>query len=235
MQKSEHMGLNIFEQADKMRMGAFNDNWRLLDDLLRVSGDDIAGRAKFASGSYEGQKANREDKYGDSQGKYHYTSFGFPVSSAEDKVIAQLDFNPQILVVGGSRTADYSWRAWIEDSNGSGYRSKAGKERQSVLMLAGAGFEFCPCFFSQRGPAIVSVQGYDYVTTNIQEKAKWPERINMGNYNSDSDTWGDCVMQMAVTESDGVFTVTAKGGSITLGTENLADIQGMTYHWVALG
>lgn len=229
------LGLKAFETHDRFSLEGMNNNFKAIDGCLLQHAQDIAKRTKFASGSYEGQKANEVDRYNDSQGKYHSTSFGFPVSSAEDKVIAQLDFNPKILVVGGSRTADYSWRAWLEDSNGSGYRSKAGKERQSVLMLAGPGFEFCPCFFSQRGPAINTVHGYDYQTTNLIDAAKWPSLINWEYNNATVGMWCSYTAHITVTESDGVFTVTAKGGNTMLCTENLADIQGMTYHWVALG
>ena len=49
MQKSENIGLNIFEQTDKLRMGAFNENWGLLDLLLKEHGE-ASCRAGWTTG-----------------------------------------------------------------------------------------------------------------------------------------------------------------------------------------
>lgn len=234
MQKSENIGLNIFEQTDKLRMGAFNENWGLLDLLLKEHGEGIGRRAKFACGSYVGQTANQVDSYTDIVGKKLATGFGRPVSSAADKIAAQLDFEPKIFLLAGSRTAAYAWTASVE----GGIPSLTGQERQSFCLLAAAGMPLCPFFFTQRGPALATYgggtgDGGTWYESGLVEQDKTPISVN-GTMNY-IGRWMTDLAQVATAEESGVYTVTVKGASKILGTENLADIAELTYHWVALG
>lgn len=241
MTQSENIGLNIFEQADKLSMGAFNSNWTLLDSLLKSHGDEIARRAKFACGSYEGTVAGAKDATTDADSKVLTTAFGFAVSSTTDTLVAELDFRPRVFLLAASRATPYSWTATLY--NGTEWTTtgtRSGQERQSVFLAAADGMELCPLWFSQTGPAIETHyvgdgQGGMAASQALVEGPKNPVRVNSTPHYSEYDRWLSLMSQVVIGGAESAYTVTVKGGSTAFGTENLADIQGLTYHWVALG
>jgi len=243
MRKSEHIGLNTFEQTDRLSMGAFNENWGMLDVLL---GDLVARRARIASGSYVGQTASNADSYTDRKGKVLVTGFGLPVSTTSDKVIAQMDFEPKVILLMGSRATSYAWSGTLLEGDAEVSRAKSGQERQSFFMVGGPGMELCPVLFSQRGPCIVTDSSVELEPTFVwafRDGQKDPVCVNAYGDASTFEflteqnryPWLLRTAQVVTEEVAGTYTVTVKGASTVLGTENLTDIQGLTYHWVALG
>ena len=235
MRESENIGLKLFDGTDPVTRETFNANWVLLDAVLKQHGDDIAKRLKFASGSYVGETANYEDTYRDEASKILSTSFGIPVSKTSDKVVAKVDFSPKLILLTGARTKSYAWTAATTE----GQRSKSGQERQSFFLLATDGMTLCPTLFQQYGPAFVDSytggpNGEIYRSSHLLEQKKTPVRVNTDN-SSYYNTWVDIVSHVEVTESNGLYTVTVKGGSTVYGTENFADIDGLTYNWLVLG
>lgn len=246
MRQTENFKLSLFDGSDPVSMAAMNANMEAVDAALRAQSDRATQtskdnaeqfelRAKIATGSYVGTTATKNPQtFYDASGKAFTQNFGAAVNSEKDVTIS-LDFVPKVFHVAASRSAYVSWSGRLYGELGYeeyGYYTATltGHELQAAKMTAYYGSELTETYYACRYPAKISSGSSDrfrfYYTTPGASSVI---------YSGDFGPYPFMTRVTFTENDDGTCTVTIHGADSTRGTENYLDIEGMTYHWVAIG
>lgn len=257
MNKTDNYGLLLFEGADPISRKAFNENTGKVDEALHGHDEALAIRPKMQTGSWVGSTpCAAPEKYSVYSTSYGSTkevtgSLGIPAGSSRD-IVLTLDFEPSVVMISGHMEADVNWSGYLKGVNittESYYQTYtaftlSGKEYLNYRQVICKGQPVGSAEVSARFPAIETT--YDYYANLSAQSAGWavsydggvPYYSGMFRMDTDAKAPVPCQIPALVefgTTDDGKYTVTIKGGSSVYGTENYADIEGMTYNWAAFG
>lgn len=258
MNKTDNYGLLLFEGADPVSRKAFNENTGKVDEALHGHDEALAIRPKMQTGSWVGSTpCAAPEKYSVYAASYGGTSkqvtgsLGAPVGSSRD-IVLTLDFEPSVVVVSGHMEADVSWSGYLKGittTTESYYQTytaftHSGKEYLNYRQVICKGQPVGSAEVSARFPVIK--QDYNSYASLYAQSADWAVSYDggisfySGVFHMDADAKAPVPCQIPAlvefgTTDDGKHTVTIKGGSSVYGTENYADIEGMTYNWAAFG
>lgn len=211
--------IKLFEPQDKFSRLDLNSNFqRISDMLLSLKG----GRAKIAYGSYTGAKGDGPESFNDYAGTTFTQPFG-AATAGTDRTIT-LPFEPKLLVIEGSRTAEVSW-------SGKGYevaQETSGTMTYPVdIALTGTAYQA----FRQTVCAGQSAGWYKFAQRLPAYKDMYLGSSNFA-WDDTSEKKSGCCDEIAFTEitenEDGTWSVVLKAVQPN-------DILGMIYHWVAFG
>lgn len=215
MLKTKQLGLYLPEGGDPLSVGPLNKNFELLDG-------EVTRRGKVAQGSYTGGTSAQTPASCMDYYKQKFTrGLGEPNSRAEDLTIT-LDFVPKLFVLTGTLETEVAWESVttggdVGDNPAIFETSPSGVEYQLFDMTAHLGRALCPVEFHSRYPWVW------FNENNLYEFA-WKEVCAEG-----------CCRVEAADNGDGTCTLTIRGVEEAYGTVNWADVEGMTYHWTAIG
>ena len=222
MKNAEHHELRLFELTDSLSLREFNHNTELVDTLLKNAEDGLAVRARVASGTYTGQTACNRNTYSDDKGVSFTQSLGYPRAGS---VTLELDFEPLLVVISGSRSAAVNWSASFKRSD-SDYlydtTTLAGTEEQSYrLTLA-------------RGESAVRGNMYLHLPKIITDVSH-NRSVGFGGFITNLSGYGIDEFRENDEDARVTFGTTAEGKH-TVTIENCyGDMGGMEYRWFALG
>lgn len=231
MTKTEKLQLNIMEPTDPVSLRALNENTEKLDGEVGV-------RARMASGSWVGKTATAAPPAYEvyvTGSRYGETAMlsgilGSPRSSGGDINIVT-PFSPKEIVVGGFRQNELNlfgymlgWRANWQDWTLEQV-SLVGAEYVTYRAVIVPGQDIFKVTMRGRQP-IFEAGGLGDEYNDTHPRAGWKSMPNASEHWSRATTTDN---------GDGTFTTTIHGNSEDYETVSYADIEGMTYHWVAFG
>lgn len=251
---TDNFKLGLFEPEERISLAALNDNTERVDEALQTHEGALTIRAKMQTGSWAGQTACAAPEsytvYSASHGSKKLTgTLGSPAGSSRD-IVLTLDFEPSVVVVSGHMEEDVNWSGYLlsttQNTDGT-YASTyskfthAGREYISYRQVIHSGQRVGHGEVTARFPAVATTSFYGGST----QKVGWADSCiqtyyNSGSFGAEFDASAPVPCQIPTlvefgTTEDGKYTVTIKGANSDYGTENYADIEGMTYHWVAFG
>lgn len=220
MKNAEHHELRLFELTDSLSLREFNHNTELVDTLLKNAEDGLAVRARVASGTYTGQTACYRETFSDDKGVSFTQSLGYPRAGS---VTLELDFEPLLVVISGSRSAAVNWSATLRTSSQYGDISSThdlvGTEEQSYRLTFARGQSAVRGDLYIHLPEIYTNGTYRYV-----------------GFGGISTTLGGMDKFLENDEVARVTFGTTEDGKHTVTIENCyGDMGGMEYRWFALG
>lgn len=242
MKRTTYFYLNLPEGHDPVSKEPINANMRTLDELLGNPVTGINGRAKIAFGTYTGATpCAAPATYTSDDGKTFRCNFGTPVSSTSNKVIT-LDFEPLVLLISGSRFADISWSGRLKDSSDKFYDAAiSGLEYQSFQQTILCGSSFSECVLKIKAPALNTKYGVGSETFDWDLASESGSKLNMSERHADGQSGAKFISRIMNSYTPGhnstaaKYSVIIEGDNDAEGFRNYADIQGMSYSWVAIG
>lgn len=215
MKKTEHLGLNLPEGSDPLSVRPLNENFAVLDG-------EVASRGKVAQGSYVGGTPAKAPLVCMDYYKQMFTrALGEPNGRGEDLTIT-LDFMPKLFFLTGVLEKTVEWNevttgGVVGDNEVLSETVPTGVEYQLFDMAADLSRALCPVEFRSRYPWVW------FNESNFYEFA-WKEECGESRSRVE-----------AADNGDGTCTLVIRGADEEYGTVNYADVEGMTYHWIAIG
>lgn len=266
MQESTNFGLKLFDGADPFSRLVFNQNWNLLDEVIKTQreevdsalqeraeevdsvlkdhAEDLVKRSKVLVGSYVGTEPVATDSFyddGSANGYGTTTTFtnklGLAKSSTDDVVLADVDFEPGLIVVSAYDESAYTYTGVESYFDGAELHKTAktvsGKETRTFALMSAKTSAVVPFVFEQIGPGFIH-RNMAITQAKFTQGNKKPIGAN-GSEIEYNLPWliGKAFVQ--VTPVNGKWRVTIKGANQEYNTENFANIAGMTYNWMILG